>query len=63
MWVHTLKCINEQMAGIDKDIFIKYVFAKLAEAPALARSYTGTDGNKLKYRTVYIKLEISRQTS
>ena len=45
------------MTGIDKDIFIKYVFAKLAEAPALARSYTETEGKKLKYRTVYIKLE------
>jgi len=35
----------------------KYVFAKLAEAPTLARSYTETEGKKLKYRTVYIKLE------
>jgi predicted AAA+ superfamily ATPase len=45
------------MAGIDKDTFIRYIFAKLAEAPALARSYTEIDGKKLRYRRIYIKIK------
>ena len=45
------------MAGIDKDTFIRYIFAKLAEAPTLARSYTEIDGKRLRYRRVYIKIK------
>ena len=45
------------MAGIDESIFERYVFAKLAEAPALARSYTEIYGNKLRYREVYFRIK------
>lgn len=44
------------MAGIDEGIFIRYVFAKLAEAPTLARSYTEIDGKRLEYRRVYFRI-------
>jgi hypothetical protein len=39
------------MTGIDEGIFERYVFAKLAEAPALARSYTEIKGRKLRYES------------
>ncbi len=45
------------MAGLAKDLTIRYVLTKLAEAPTLARSYTVADGRKLRYRRTYYRIE------
>ncbi len=48
---------KKKMVSIDKDTFIRYIFAKLAEAPTLARSYTEIDGKRLRYRRVYLRIK------
>ncbi len=48
---------KRKMESIDKDTFIRYIFAKLAEAPTLARSYTEIDGKRLRYRRVYLRIK------
>ena len=45
------------MASIDRDIFTRYIFAKLAEAPTLARTYTEIAGKRLKYRRAYYRIK------
>ncbi len=42
---------------MDRDIFERYIFAKLAEAPTLARSYTEIDGKRLRYRRAYYRIK------
>ena len=45
------------MASTDRDIFTRYIFAKLAEAPTLARTYTEIGGKRLKYRRAYYRIK------
>lgn len=45
------------MTSVDRDLFIRYVLAKLAEAPTLSRSYTEIDGKRLRYRRAYLRIK------
>lgn len=45
------------MMEVDEDLVMRYVFSKLREAPAYAKSYTELNGEKLKSRSVFLKLK------
>ena len=42
---------------VDKDILLRYVYAKLNEAPKLSEMYTKVGGKTLKYRRVFFRLK------
>jgi len=44
-------------AEADRELLIKYVYAKLTEAPALAKQYTEIKGEPLRYRKEYYRLQ------
>ncbi len=47
----------ERVGDIDREILLRYVIAKLREAPRLAQNYTRIDGSPIKYRRAYFRIK------
>lgn len=48
---------DKKPVEIERDVLIRYVYAKLSEAPELAKKLTEINGQELKYRRVYFRIK------